>query len=433
MTSNLHTLLNRQWYIHRPFAEANLPLLFNLIDGNFAFEKVEEEEIGGFANKAGSVSADFGETNSNEKYAVVISLKNPIYKYNQECGPRGTKSKMAAMDRYKNDDSIAGIILDIDSGGGQVSGTPEFYDYIKSYPKPVVTYTDGMMCSAAYYIGSSADHVIANRRADAIGSIGAYSQFLDLQGYYEKKGAKLHTIYATKSTEKNQAYREALEGNYDMYIKQELDPIVDDFISDIKEVRKGVSESVFKGGTWNASESLEKGLIDAIGTFQDAIDKVFELSQVNNQISNTSTMSKNREELQAVLGLDGPLAATEEHGSYLNEDQLDAVENRLTEQATAVANAQTEAQTAKDDLATEQTASTEVANKVNALAALANAETGETVADTLANLENRINEMNAKPGDSHTTAKKKENEEEASHPYMDFDTPFYNKAKSLLN
>lgn len=386
-----------------------------------------------FATQGGLKSAMNAPAPATKNQIGVVSIHHPIFKYDQACGPKGTQSIMALMEEWKMNDDILGVIHDYNTGGGQASGNAEFAEYVHNYPKPVVSFTKDILGSAAYYMASASDYIIAHKYADLIGSIGSMFYKVNMEGVIKKQGGEVYEIYADPSTDKNSYSRALKAGDERPLIESVINPLANQFISDVKKYRTGVSEEALKGGVFNPEKAKELKLIDAIGTFQDAIDKVFELSQVNNQISNTSTMSKNREELQAVLGLDGPLAATEEHGSYLNEDQLDAVENRLTEQATAVANAQTEAQTAKDDLATEQTASTEVANKVNALAALANAETGETVADTLANLENRINEMNAKPGDSHTTAKKKENEEEASHPYMDFDTPFYNKAKSLLN
>jgi protease-4 len=68
-----------------------------------------------------------------DEYVAVINLKDPIYKYSQECGPTGTKSKMQSMKSYAQDPNCIGVVLDIDSGGGQVSGTPEFYDYIASF------------------------------------------------------------------------------------------------------------------------------------------------------------------------------------------------------------------------------------------------------------------------------------------------------------
>jgi protease-4 len=59
------------------------------------------------------------------------------------------------------------------------------------------------MCSGAYYIAAATQKIIANKRADAIGSIGAYATIVDSNGIFEHFGAKVHTIYAKKSTEKN--------------------------------------------------------------------------------------------------------------------------------------------------------------------------------------------------------------------------------------
>ena len=153
------------------------------------------------------------------------------------------------MRAYEKDAQCKGVVLDIDSGGGQVSGTPEFHDFIKEYSKPVVAYTDGYMCSAAYYIGSAADHIIANKRADKIGSIGTMISFLDLTGYYEKKGAKMITAYATKSTEKNKSFEDLLSGKPETYIKNELDPITETFHSDMKAARTNLDEAVLTEAT----------------------------------------------------------------------------------------------------------------------------------------------------------------------------------------
>ena len=426
MVNNLHSLLNRAWYIEQQYAEAQLPILFNILNGNTQMEEQPETE---FVTMLSPQAAEGSGVSSDKGSVAIISIKSPIYKYNQYCGPAGTKSMMREMDSLKNNSDVVGIVLDIDSGGGQVSGTPEFYDYIKNYNKPVVAYTDGLMCSAAYYIGSATNHIVANQRADAIGSIGAYSQFLDLKGYYEKQGAKLHTIYASKSTDKNKAYNDALEGNYETYIKEELDPIVNDFIDDIKSVRGSINEQVFNGATYNASKSLELNLIDEIGTIQTAIDKVYSLSNTNNQ--NPNNMSKERTNLQGALALDGPLASTDDNGSYLNEEQLDTVETALANNAQALQDAiddkqaAIDAQTsAEDNLSQEQQKVTDLETTINALAVKAGAEAGETVADTLTAIENRVEELGKEPADTHTVVKKI-NEQPGEHEYIDFDSPMY--------
>lgn len=326
--SNLYSLLNTPFYIEQNYASAQLPLLLNLIKeskGTSDSLKKDQETNITFINIKGTSS----NSNNSGKQVAILSIKNPIVKHNQFCGPQGTKSMTKELESLKNNDAIAGVVLDIDSGGGQAYGTPEFHDYLIEFKKqkPLVAYTDGLMCSAAYYIGSASTHIIANKRAEAIGSIGAYTQILDLTGYYEKEGAKIHTIYATESTEKNKAYRDALEGNYESYIKQELDPLVSTFVNDMQNARPNIDQKVFKGGTFNASKSLDFGLIDQLGTLQNAIDKVFELSNTN---TNTNTMSKNYTAIQETLGLDVAFESNNDAGFFLSEEQMETLENKIS-------------------------------------------------------------------------------------------------------
>ena len=378
----------------------------------------------------------------NQEMVAVINIKTPIYKYSQECGPRGTKDIIKTMERLKGNSDIAGVVLDTDSGGGQVYGTPEFYDYVKAYSKPVVTYTDGLLCSAAYYFAAASSHIVANKRAEAIGSIGAYAQFLDLSGYYEKQGAKIHTVYAEKSTEKNKSYRDLMAGDPKTYIKEDLNPIVDEFISDIKDVRPKISEDVFKGATYNANISLEKGLIDSIGTLQDAIDKVFELKNSNsNKSQNTMSKPQSFPNLEKVLGLETPLAETE-NGSYLQGEQKTTIENALSANATALKNAKAAQAQAEADLQAEKDAhaaalTAEKDSTVAVVAALRTAATEAGVEDLAEDasaediqtaLTAKIQELNGKPGASHTTGAAQD-DEKGEFAYLDFDNSIYSQLK----
>lgn len=370
------------------------------------------------SRKTQLVSASSFDTSSNQdEYVAVINLKDPIYKYNQECGPRGTKTKMAMMGAYAKDPNCVGVVLDIDSGGGQVSGTPEFYDYIKSYSKPVVAYTDGLMCSAAYYIGSAASYIIANSRADAIGSIGVMVHFIDVSGMYAKKGASVITEYATQSTEKNKAFEELLKGNPELYIKTELDPIAETFINDIKAVRSGVDASVFKGGTWGAQDSLDKKLIDSIGTLQDAVDKVFELSNSGNSNQNKSskkkTMSKKTKSfpaIQKVLGIDGDgidtvATITGKKGVQLSESQLEVLENTLSAaeaNEAAVTAANGKAATAEGRVSAIEGA---VNTAITAAGLEAEVEANATTENKITLLSSKVVEYGNRPGASGTNPK----------------------------
>ncbi|MRX40589.1 hypothetical protein GJU43_14975 [Flavobacterium sp. LC2016-23] len=412
--NNLHSLLNGRWFIHESYGHSLLPSLNSILKGNSLKIEKDDKKPEAFVIQFGKqpvAASSFGNTDNNNDYVLVMDLKNPIYKYSQECGPQGTKSKMNILSRYQNDPFCKGVVLDIDSGGGQVSGTPEFYDFIREYSKPVVAYTDGLMCSAAYYIGSAADHVIANKRADHIGSIGTMIYFIDFTGWYEKEGAKVITQYATKSTDKNKDYEELIKGNPEPYIKNQLDPITEDFINDIKKVRSTINEEVFTGKTYSATDSVTMGLVDEIGTLQTAIDKVFELAkQSSNQNLNTD-MSKQLVKVQAVLGLDAPLASTAENGSYLNAQQLDALENSFVELEASNTALQTEldAATANTDLNDQLIASQETVATVEASIDTMLTSAGLDVTGTLSEkttaLSAKVAEMGLKDGSKPTAVK----------------------------
>lgn len=412
--NNLHSLLNGRWFIHESYGHSLLPSLNSILKGNSL--KIEKQDIKSEAfvvpfGQSPIVASAFSNSDNNNDYVLVIDLKNPIYKYSQECGPQGTKSKMNIMDRYKNDSYCKGIVLDVDSGGGQVSGTPEFYDYVREYPKPVVSYTDGLMCSAAYYIGSAASYIVANKRADHIGSIGTMIYLIDLTGYYEKEGAKVISEYATKSTDKNKDFEELLKGNPEPYIKNQLDPITEDFINDIKSVRATVNEEVFTGKTYSAADAIIMGLVDEIGTLQTAIDKVFELAKKSSNQNVNIDMSKQLVNVQAVLGLDAPLASTAENGSYLNEEQLDTLENRLVELGNSNTQLQTELDAAlantevKDQLTAAQATVTEVEASINGMLTAAGLAVEGTLTEKATALTAKVAEMGGKDGASHTNTK----------------------------
>lgn len=400
--NNLQSLLGGRWYINKDYALASYPLLVNLLNGKgFKEPAVKTPEL--FKLLKGSATPHavqgFNDDDNQSDYVGVIHLKNPIYKYNQSCGPEGTKAKMRQMAHFKDDPNCIGVAFDVDSGGGQVSGTPEFYDYIKAFSKPTVAYTDGMMCSAAYYIGAATDYIVSNKRADAIGSIGTMISFVDTTGILEKKGAKVVTAYATKSTEKNSDFEQLLKGDAAPYIKNQLDPITETFHEDMLAARPGLNPEVLKGNTWKGSEALDMGLIDEVGTFQDAIDKVYELAEANKPQINSSMSQKSHPLLQAALGLETPFADTA--NVYLQENQVEAVEALLGANNQTIADLKQQLQTAKDAGTTENTAVTTAVQAALVEAEVNNPETLTNVQGVEA-LQSLVAEYGARPATTPT-------------------------------
>ncbi|SDT15349.1 protease-4 [Maribacter dokdonensis] len=422
-SNNPHSIFSGVYLIHPEYAISFIPSLYkNFVLGEKMQEKTEEDKMAECQTLANNGNG------SSDKRVAVINIKQPIQKFSSYYG-LGSKSFINILQNLSLDNTVVGVVLDIDSGGGQVYGTGEFYDYLKAYPKPTVAYTDGYMCSAAYYLGNACNYIVANKRADHIGSIGAYASMVNFSGVFEKLGAKVYDVYSSKSPDKNSAYRALMnEGDDKPYIEQILDPIVETFHADMKSTRPGLKEETLKGGTWNGEQALEMGLIDENGNLNTAIARVFELADKN---VNSNNMSKEYKNIEGAIGAEFAEGATE-NGLLLTEAEADAVENSLTtsaEQLTEAQNTVSQLQTDADNAATANTAIVAQANEVLELSGDAAVT---DVAGAIAAYQAKINELGAEPGAGHTT--KVDNEEEDSaHPYMNLNTPFYNKTKSLLN
>lgn len=305
---------------------------------------------------------------------AVIEVNGVMFKEDQACGPVGMVSLMNQMNQAKSNSNIAGIILSMDTPGGQVNGTYDFSTLVKNAGKPTVCFITGHCCSAGYWVGSSASHIIASNELAEIGSIGVMCNLVDDSAALEKEGYKVITIRATNSTLKNESYYQALQGNHEPIIAQ-LDHINKYFSKTVNKNRKGklgTDPRIMQGEVFFAKEAISLGMIDAIGTMDDAI------SYIKNN-SKTTKMSKQntatqRTHLNATLGITENHASTDE-GVFMQDSELDTIEASLANAATL--------QAENTRLTAEN-------------ATLSNNEALQTANQTISTQANRIQELEAK-------------------------------------
>lgn len=232
-------------------------------------EKIDEKFIAGLNSQATSAK-----NSGANRYPVVIEIVGPIVKYS-DWWYTGTQTILNILKSVEANENISGVIFKIDSGGGTSWGTPELANYIFNMEKMTVGYTNGLACSAALWIMAACKIKIANPYANMIGSIGTFISFQDFSALFEKYGAKIYEVYAPDSTEKNYEWRELMKGNQKPY-EDSLTLTNNQFISDIE---KFYGESlkddghVFKGKIYVPQEAKKIGLVNEIGTFEDAISK----------------------------------------------------------------------------------------------------------------------------------------------------------------
>lgn len=361
----LSAILKGNWLIEPNFAFAQGSLIASFINRQTEFTPEISNPLTAFAvdakdSNGTKYSNSEGFKGAPSKSVVVISVKGVLMKEDMVCGPAGTATLGRIIQQADNNPNISAIVLQIDSPGGTVDGTEALANIIRNTDKPVVAFADGLMASAAFWIGSAADEIIASTDTDEIGSVGVIMRFADWQPHWEKKGVKFHTIAASTSPEKNKAFDELREGNYDAYVKEVLDPIDKKFMNVIKERFPVCEDKHLTGKVFFARDVMDV-FVNSIGTLNDAITRAYQLSNpeeenTNHNIKNRGSM-KQFVKLNAVLGLDA-LESVDEAVS-LNEEQLVLLESALLQNDQAVADARTEAETHREaanaELATTKT------------------------------------------------------------------------------
>lgn len=264
----------------------------------------------------------------------VLRMDAPVAKYDY-CGSPGSLSFAQLIQAANADDSITAVILWVDSPGGQVDGTEILANAVKNSSKPIVTYSQGLMCSAAYWIGSSAREVIAegsnNGWNAGIGSIGTMCKWEDDSKKAEAEGIVRHFVFADASSDKWGDWFKMMKGDY-TDLKIELNGLNDTFLSAVKSNRGDKlsldTENVLTGKVYNAKEALKYGLIDMIGGFDVAVKRAVALSriEVKSKKSNSNTMNKFQNVLKAANAESFEVVET---GFIATEAQLDAVDSQL--------------------------------------------------------------------------------------------------------
>jgi len=326
------------WAIDPKHAMDNLGLVASILQGNVEVEKKDETQESAISALSNRAYSYYGWDDAPEGSVAVVNISGELFKKSQSCGPVGMAEIGARIKKADAMNNISAILLLIDSPGGTVDGTETLANIVKNTEKPIIALVDGLMASAALWVGTSADEVYASTEMDEVGSVGVLLSFADMIPAYEKMGVKFHTITADQSTDKTKMFEDLRAGKYEDYKKEFLNPLAERFISVVKENRPAVREDQLTGKVFFAKDSIGT-FIDGIKSIDEAIERAAELGKstntVESQNQNPDKTMKNFANVNKALGVDA-LESVDETAS-LNEDQLQAIDTKLEEGETAAA------------------------------------------------------------------------------------------------
>jgi len=189
------------------------------------------------------------------------------------------------LKQARDDDRIKALILSVDSPGGGITASDIIHNEIMRYKTEkkvkVVALMGDVAASGGYYISLPADKIIAHPTT-ITGSIGVIAYQFNVQGLMEKIGLTANAVKSGPKKDMGSPFREMTPEEQAIFQKM-IDELHSRFVKLVAEGRKMPRDKVkalADGRIFTAKQALEKGLIDEIGYFNDAVKRAKELAKL---------------------------------------------------------------------------------------------------------------------------------------------------------
>lgn len=282
-TDAFHLAASRPWVIQQESLETILA-----IADRYGNPEAVQAKLGRPLDNTRTVSMRDG--------VAVIPITGPIFRYanlfTEISGATSTSVLATDIQTALDNPYVRGIVLDIDSPGGEATGINELANLIRAgrSVKPIKAYAGGLMASAAYWLGSAADEVIVDETA-MLGSIGVVMSYLDTTERDAKAGVRRVEIVSSASPDKR--LDPATEDGRNK-VQSVVDGLADLFVSAVAGNRNTTTEKVLsdfgRGGVHIGRAAVQAGMADRIGSLETVIAELAGSASTTKR--NTSMSSK---------------------------------------------------------------------------------------------------------------------------------------------
>lgn len=253
-----------------------------MIIGCYLFFTDFEESGGDYDSDSISVSEDDAETIQNDGCnAYGLNIHGAVVTYHPNEVFDGDGNLIADetsadeikhfVDEANKNENIKAIIVEIDSYGGSPVGGEEMMLAFKNSQKPVVAFIRDIGASASYLASTGAQKIFASRFSD-VGSIGVTYSYLDYSEKNRQEGIRFIELNSGKFKDTGNPDKALTQEEIALY-QRDIKITRDYFIQMVAENRKLSIAEVSKladGSTLMGNDAIKAGLIDEIGSLDDA-------------------------------------------------------------------------------------------------------------------------------------------------------------------
>ena len=195
------------------------------------------------------------------------------------------------LDKLANDKDVKAVVLRINSGGGSAYASEQMWRAVQllKKKKPVVVSMGGMAASGGYYMSCGANYIVAEPTT-LTGSIGIFGLIPDFSGLVKDKlGLRFDVVKTNKASDfgtlsrpfdaaESAALQAHVNRGYALFLKR----VADGRTAAGRKMTPEAVDRIAQGRVWTGNQALKNGLVDKIGTLNDAILKAEQLAQTKN-------------------------------------------------------------------------------------------------------------------------------------------------------
>ena len=205
----------------------------------------------------------------------VVVAQGEIVDGEAPAGTVGGLSTANLIRQAREDDTIKAIVLRVDSPGGSVFGSElvrRELELARGAGKPVIVSMGNVAASGGYWISTASDEVIADP-ATITGSIGVFALMPSAEKALDKLGVHTEGTATTWLVGAGDV-RRAADPRFLAIAQSNVDHIYAEFTGKVAKARKTTPQAidaVGQGRVWTGEQAKERGLIDTLGSFNDAL------------------------------------------------------------------------------------------------------------------------------------------------------------------
>jgi protease-4 len=226
-------------------------------------------------------SVDF-KKDGKEKIALIYAQGNIVDGKGQD-ESIGSETYRNIIRKAKLDKSIKAIVFRINSGGGSAMASENIWRELSlaRKEKPVILSFGDVSASGGYYLSSNADSIFAQPNT-ITGSIGVFSLLPNMQKFFNNKLGVTFDGVQTGPSALGLNITAPLTDLQKKWLQTDVDSIYFTFtqrVADGRKLNRNFVDSIGQGRIWSGNRALKIGLVDKLGSLQDAIDCAARMSK----------------------------------------------------------------------------------------------------------------------------------------------------------